>query len=441
MASSYLNSKLVRRGSAGLLLNGLAVLGTLIVTVYLSKILGTEVFGRYIIALSLLMIVGIVCSIGIPTFLIRELAISSGSNAIGQSAVLLRFSLWIVCCAILLVSFLVHILGPHLPNNIAMGIGTSALIFLSAKTLNEVFSGALIGLGEVTLGQFTQLVLPLYGFLGGLYSIQVVLGVKLDIHMIFAVYAGAHFFSAAVGFMCILRNISLKSIIFKTEPIKWRRWILQLLPLVLVNGLTSIQQNVVFLILGFYSSNEEVALYRVAERISAVVHFLKRSLDKVVSPMVAAQYAQGQLAGFRYILVRAGLVNLGYTVFVFLAFVFSGNYILGMFFGPEFYASLHPVLILLAGYLLSYMFGFNGIILTMTSHSNYVMLAVVLSVVIQLLLLVAMVGSYGALGAALSTSISIVIGGFMLWVFALKLVRINSAIFPLKLSRLMCEKK
>jgi O-antigen/teichoic acid export membrane protein len=98
-----------------------------------------------------------------------------------------------------------------------------------------------------------------------------------------------------------------------------------------------------------------------------------------------------------------------------LPFLLAGEPLLRKLFGADFAASNSPLLMLCAGGILYSALGPAIIVLNMTGYERRVTRAFFISLAILLLLIMPLVRFYGAMGAAATSALAMVVGNGLMW--------------------------
>jgi len=102
-----------------------------------------------------------------------------------------------------------------------------------------------------------------------------------------------------------------------------------------------------------------------------------------------------------------------------------------MVFGPEYDASYGPLLILIAGQAVNSAAGSVGFLLNMTGHERDTAAGMGVAVALNLALNLALIPSWGILGAATATAFSMAVWNGLLWWRVWRKLGINSLAFPI----------
>lgn len=211
--------------------------------------------------------------------------------------------------------------------------------------------------------------------------------------------------------------------------IRWKEWTLAMLPLTATTATTIVSNNTDILMLGILQPPEEAGVYRIAAQIAVIAAILSQILRALAAPQIAAAHARGDLAHMRRLMVQTGWATTGAALGFIAAFALFGEWALVLVFGPEYAGSYWPCLVLALGTALGASCGLVSIALQMTRNGGVVAKAAIAAAIANVLLNLALVPQFGALGAAIGTSVSLFVMQVQLAFKAKKLLGIRTDIF------------
>ena len=160
------------------------------------------------------------------------------------------------------------------------------------------------------------------------------------------------------------------------------------------------------LLVGVWMPASDVALYNVAHRTAFLTTIVLASVNSIAAPKFAELYHAGNLAALGATARNSARMMLLLTVPVLAFFVAAPSFVMALF-GSEFVTGSTLLVILAIGQFVNVSTGSVGLVLIMSGREkvarNNVAVAATLNVVLQVVL----IPRYGALGAAIATSVSI----------------------------------
>ena len=416
---------LVGYGSA---LQAINILVQLIITALLAQQLGLSAFGEYVLIIAIITLTGVLTVFGLPTYLTREIAASLSQspadkydpNPMQYFVNALATTLAVFAIAVVFL-VLLDAISPSLPSGL---IGAIPLSIILGRSVLEINAGALAGLSKIRQSQTTLLLLLNVPFLTLLAIAHYLLSWSMSIELALLLQTLGIWIGAAISGVWVWRET--KKYQGKWIPLaSWFPALRDCIPLVMVNGLASIQQNIVLLLLGAFLSNADVGIFRIAQRCSSVAQFLRSALTTILQPKIAHHWRAKTLAGFAMSVRQLSVLNVLFNVVLIGGVALFGREILSTLFGKETVVALPSLLILLLGFALAAVFGFNGMILSMTSNAGRLLRILAYTLLILVLLLVGLIYVQGVLGAAIAIAVYNVLTGLLLWREVRRLVGID----------------
>lgn len=179
-----------------------------------------------------------------------------------------------------------------------------------------------------------------------------------------------------------------------------------------VNSISLIMAWTDTVCLGIWWTSADVGLYGIAVRIALLTSMIIYAVTAAVGPKFAELSAQQNTAALRMLTQRT---SLGMTVVaapVLAVMVVFPKFILGLF-GHGFEAASLVLIILAVGQFVQVAAGAVGHLLMMSGHERSLRNLLVMSAVLNVLLNIILVPSYGMIGAATATAISLTVMSMM----------------------------
>jgi len=165
------------------------------------------------------------------------------------------------------------------------------------------------------------------------------------------------------------------------------------------------------LMLGYYLTEDRVGMYRIVFKIATLITFAQFALNTVVAPMVSALHEKG--TALDVLTTKVARLNLITAGPIFVGIVVLGPWLISMF-GVAGAASAYPWLLILAfGQLINAFAGPGLNILNMTGYEKSARNTMLVVVVLNVLLNLILIPTLGPLGAAISTTTTMV--GWNVW--------------------------
>ena len=192
----------------------------------------------------------------------------------------------------------------------------------------------------------------------------------------------------------------------------FKSWLKVSLPLVLISGCEIALQNTDVLVISRFMTPTDVGIYFAAGKTMALIMFVHYAVGSAVAHKFAALNARGDKEGLRAFVKDA--VN--WTFWPSLAgaviILALGKPLLWLF-GPQFEAGYPVMCILVVGFLFRSSMGPAEYLLNMLGEQALCAAVLVSAAILNVALNFALVPSFGLIGAALATSISLVMVALM----------------------------
>ncbi|MGR3312102.1 flippase [Roseovarius indicus] len=401
-------------------------------TVVLTRMLGQAEIGFYSLGLSIMMVASVVVGFGLPTLATREYARYRESDDFAVIRAFGRFSLATTigfsAVGVVLVWILFGYLIPT-PDGFLTYLPL-VLLLIPLHSLMKLLAGQVRGMHRVVESQLPELLIRpalLFGVLAAAY----LLGSDRfhDLSQVFWLYAFGSVVGAAYALWVLRRMLRHANVgLSDQHSARWRNWLVVGTPLMLSNAVVVINQNIDVIVVGVFSPPEDIAVYRIATRLTALVAFGLAAVGAVVSPQIARLFHNNDIEGLEAIARQGAIRSFALSVpFAFVFIVFPTT-TLTLAFGAN-YAAGAPVLVILTiGQLINASFGVLGVLLNMTELERYAVLGVTTAAVANIALNLILVPSLGVTGAAIAQAASLLIWNSMLFWFIWK--RLGIVVLP-----------
>ncbi len=177
----------------------------------------------------------------------------------------------------------------------------------------------------------------------------------------------------------------------------------------LINGRTDV------LTLGFFRTDAEIGIYRVASQMAAVVVFALLAVNMTQGPHIAHLFSKGDMQMLQRMVTRSAQAVMLFALPVVLVIVFFGEFIIRTVFGPEFESAYIPLVILCVGQLVNASMGSVGNLLNMTGHERDTTKSILVAAIVNVALNLSLVPVWGIIGAAVATACTLIVWNVIMW--------------------------
>lgn len=379
------------------------------VSVVLARLLGVGGFGVYSFAIAVATLLLIPAQLGFSGYLVRMVAIYRAQSEFGLlKGLLIRSGQFVVLasavtaglCAAAITSFDGQ-LGE--PSSTTLLLALFLVPFLS---LLMAGGGVLRGLGHVVVSHIPEQTLrPLILLLLLLYASSVA-----EVTSEKAMFANLGATVAALVFGIFLLKTRLPGT-HDSQHAKMRtmEWLRGALPFMLLAGSQVINHQADILLLGVLATVNDVGQYRVAVQIADALVVVLLAITASITPHLASLHSKGDWHTIQQVLVSAHRAGMSILVPLAVLVALAGGGFLEFMFGAEFSDASGAVTILASGKALYAGVGFCGIALSMFGFASVATVVTLLTALLNIALNWLLIPRYGIEGAAVATSLSLVI--------------------------------
>ena len=426
--------RLVRIALGSAAIQAISRLLTLGLGILLARGLGAEGYGVYSYAIALMTLLMVVAEAGVPTLLMREIAASETREEWGAVRGVLRSAgqyVGLTSTTIAAIGLLV--LWP-MSEVISPQAWDTAFVMLLALPLmaganTTIF--AIRGFHRIVFSEIVDLllrpVLPLILVFGFFWLLpehqqpQLVMAAQLIAALTVLILATV-----------ALRGLTPEAVKSAVPVYNRRAWLRSAMPFTLIGGAGIINTHTDIIMLGWFTTSNEIGIYRVAVQGATLVGFSLQVVNAVVAPQFSRLHARGDLEHLQEIVTRSARWVLLLAVPVAVLLIVAGGLLLGGVFGVEFTPAHLPLAILTLGQLANAAFGSVGPLLNMTGHEDVAARNLWLAALLNIVLNFAFIPFFGMIGAAIATAISMVLWNLLLYQQVKHRLGINSTVFKLR---------
>ena len=162
------------------------------------------------------------------------------------------------------------------------------------------------------------------------------------------------------------------------------------------------------LLIKTFAGSEEIALYNTAFKLASLVSLVLIATNSVSAPLFSSLYVQRKKDELQSLVFKeTKMIFLSALVVSSLLAIFSDSLL--SFFGSEFSAAKTQVFILIVGQIINAGTGSVGYLLNMTGHQNDTARVLGVSAIFNLVISLFLIPSFGGTGAAIGTSLTMIL--------------------------------
>ncbi len=417
------------RGGIGV--GGLKMLSlplTFLSAVLLARGLGPEGYGQYAFVIALLSILSIPLGPALMQLTTRETARMHQAGEKGRICAFLHWATRHVWIGSVMISAVLGFIAFCLADWRADDRWTLLLLSLPIMPFigfNALRCGILAGLRRVVLGQLPELFirpivllfvlgsLLLIGFLNPLTAV--------------ATFVAAVILAFAVGAV-LLRRIfpESKNAVVPIDTAQSMLWTRSWGPFTLMVAASTLNAQIGILLLGWLSSNDQVAAMQVAEQGARMVSLSLAVVNLIIAPHITQTHRSGNRTRLQELCRHSARLVFLVALPIALPLIFFGSPILRFLFGAEYVqiATL-PLAILAIGQLLNAAFGSVGLFLTMSGFECDTLRGQFIALFLNVCAALFLIPILGAVGAALATCVGLLVWNIILALLVAKRLKIR----------------
>ena len=382
---------------------GLLLLATMVMT----RALGADAYGVYIFTLSLVAVFAEPQFAALQTVAVRygsiDIRRSDFDALTGLRRRLRRLSVIGAVIVAIALSVTAAIVGEEWGGAaIAACLIGAALPFMQGY--NRVSDGLLRARGAIVAGQFPKLLLRPLLLLGYVLVAVRIAGADFDAGWAMAMQLAAAATAAGVYAGLIRKWLPLQP--KGDRPIdRWREWRYELPPLFGSSILKVVDNRIAILMLGILAAPVDAGQFQVAFRLAELIILTPSVASLVIEPRIARCVDSGDTAAAQRTITAAARWVFGATLASSAGVILLGPWLLGLF-GAEFVDVASTLAVLAIAQTLRAGLGMVIPLLDITGYARVSVVGTALGVAIQLGLCIALIPSFGPLGAAWAVLIS-----------------------------------
>ena len=375
----------------------------------LARLLTLEMMGVYFVALQLIRVSSVIVRLGVPTNLMRLLAVSVDRQAWSQAKGYLGAAGQILIVSFFLLTIVYGLSWSHLVT--ALNISALQNLFwllaacVAVRVIEEAGSAVLKGLHQIKLG---------VGLLDSPRQLMflVMIGALLYWHgkqtiaSVFVVYAMATL--PAVIWSAIAVTKSLHKNSCNRDRIDRLALLKSSAPYFGMNLLSILMASIPFWIASAFVGTEEAGLYGAAVQVSIVISFFLGIANQITPASLAALYARGDKIKLENLLQTTAGWGLMIATPALLLILMFGQEMLTIIFGQAYGKSYGPLAFLAIAQYVNAAAGSPGLLLQMSGRQVAVLIITFSWVVVNIGMGIALALWAGIHGVAVANCIAVV---------------------------------
>ncbi len=384
----------------------LSVLGD----VFIARILGPGLFGLFSIGWTFLRMCSLVVHLGIPNGVQRFIPLSREKDSQNKlNGIIKQSILWSVISGVLF-SLALYYFSPLLANEIyrkpelevIFKLFGLSLPFISLLSTTVAITRAMqimtysVLIEDIGQPLFALIFLAFFYFTNGAWINGVIFSDLLS----FAV--------AALLGLWVVRKLFSGFFETRTQSLSVMRELLTFsIPTALAGTFAVFIFWVDRMLVGYFLSEAENGLYQAASQISVIFVIVLTAFSAILAPMFSDFYAKKDIRHLNEIFQVGTKWGLYLSLPVFLVFCFAPLELLSVIYGQAYSGASLALVVLSVGQIINVGTGSIGALLSMTGNHRLWLILSILGMILNIVLCVFLIPSFGIAGAALGTTISL----------------------------------
>ena len=429
---SSIGKMLVRGAGVSIAVRVVGIVLSYAANVLLSRALGVDAFGEYVIALSWALTLTLPAKAGFDNSALRYSTIYLERGDFAAFRGFVRTAAATIAIVSLGITALIWVAGPSLmpvgPNTRAW----AALMVLPLALLT-FFSVLMRTARRIVSAQFYEQILrPALIILGiGLVYIE---GLRLTP----ASAMGLTVCASAAALLALLFEMQRTFRHARTHPPRyqdWRQWLGVSAPMLLMGVVQELTNQIDIILLGQMADAKAAAVFAASWRLASLVPFALVGLATLGAPLIAAAYEQRSSAELHRVSKIVARLSFAFAVVSALVLFVLARPLLGLF-GPDFVSGDRVLAILLLGGVVNAFTGLVSYFATMTGRERQALAIFAGALVLSVGLNIILIPRFGAEGAAIASSSATAAWNLALLVYVRRTIGIDASAVALSPRRM-----
>lgn len=403
----FKRNEILNKGSSAFILK---IIGSLLGYIFLllvTRTSGADTWGVFALCLALLNITSIFSRMGIDVATLKFIA--SFKYELTKTKAIYIKGLKVILPLSVMFSLLLFLLSDFISINIFQKSHLSSFIQLIALavlpfTLIYFNAQSFRGLKMITHFAFFQHVSKFLFSVFFLVAISYLMDFPIQ-ESVFYAFIAALYCAMFISFFLLKKEMIAKK---EKSPISTHTLLKTAFPMMLSTSILLIMSWADTLIIGIYEDESEIGVYNVAIKLAMISGIVLGALNSIVAPKISEAFNNGKKDEF-VLIVKQSTKIIFYSSFPILIFLIAFPEFLLSFFGSEFLIGKSALYVLIIGQIVNAFSGSVGVIMQMTGKEKLFQNILILALLINIVLNFLLIPIYGIIGAAIASSVSLVL--------------------------------
>jgi O-antigen/teichoic acid export membrane protein len=370
-------------------------------TIYFAQALGPAILGSYFLFLAYVGIFDLLGDGGFGGAVVKRISEGQEKDQYYSAFIFLRFILLFISLSVL------AIIAPYIVDLNSSGLFSWLILALIAATFASITMNGIYGAGNVGIAQASNLC-------------STIIRILVQVIATFLGYAagglaGGFIVGTIAGFIINFRYVQLHLARFTMLHLKslfsFSFWIFLAASGTLVFAYSDT------ILIGYFMTNADVGIYRVALQLTAAATFITGALHYVLYPKMSGWFTRGEVHTAEIALSKAFTYSLLLAVPVVAGGILLGDKLLVYFYGAEFESGVIALGILLFVQIVNVFMYLQTMCLNAIDQPRNSFIATAIAAGINIILNILFIPVMGISGAALATFISIALNALIAYTY------------------------
>lgn len=379
-----------------------------IVILIISKQYGAEIVGIYNLTFNLLTFIAMICMLGINISILRYVGQYKDKEDFKLKKIY-QNGIKLVLPVSIIFSFLIYINAEFIAtkvfdNILYIDVLKYMSFFLPLLTILNINIEYIRGLKQIKISEYLRNVnQPLIVILFILISSQFISNEILPIYIL----GLAIFITSVISIIIMYKYISkVKNEADYNTNLTNKELLNTSIPMMFTTLSIFLISNSGLFILEYYSTTKDVGIYSVILKISMLVSIVLIVVNTISAPKFSKLYWSGNKKQLQEVINKSTKIIFLVSLLISLILLIFSERILG-YFGNDFSIGSDILSILILGQLINSFTGSVNILMNMIGKQKKLQQITLLILIINIILSLLLIPSYGMIGAAISTMISV----------------------------------
>lgn len=387
-------------------------------SVALTRILGADVFGIFVLARTLITVLSTISGLGMGYGLVRQISYDMAKKNEQNIQQTIRIALIFPGIVSIMTAVLLFIgresVALEFFRKPALGLPLTLLVYsIPIITLSQILQEALRGFKKITPRVAVEYyLLPCINLM--LVLLLYLLGYRLEGAII--AFMASQFISLLFLVLLIRKSITFKgpgTFITKKNLVRFFKFSL---PLTFINIFSVLKLRIDILFLGLLSTAANTSIFFIGLRLATFIAIPWQAAHMFFAPMVSTYYAQDQVEKIEY--NYKNITKMMFVISMFLwGFILTFSKDLLSIFGPEFKKGALVVSLICFGQLAKTLVGHAGPMLVMIGKSSLNMLIMIITLIFLSILNLLLIPKMGIIGAGIANMTTVMVTSLLELIF------------------------